>query len=123
MDLTGDSLREELADNQATINALGSAIRALEASRAPKPEIDAAIVSLNDLRINRASIEKQLWAAVSGTGNGTLTREPFLQGVVNTLKCRPFYILSFKIYHGVAVFYVYSSHGCAVRSNVLAFWL
>ncbi|KAI6677318.1 hypothetical protein NL676_038114 [Syzygium grande] len=85
MDLTNDSLHKELADNQAVVNGLGSAVRALKASRAPKLEIDATIAALNNLKINRASIEKQLWAAVSGTGDGTLTREAFLQGVINML--------------------------------------
>ncbi|KAI8544110.1 hypothetical protein RHMOL_Rhmol08G0269900 [Rhododendron molle] len=50
------------------------------------------------------------------------TREAFRQAVVNTLERRLFYIPSFKIYRGVAGLYDYGPPGCAVKSNVLAFW-
>lgn len=49
-------------------------------------------------------------------------REAFRKAVVNTLERRLFYIPSFKIYHGVAGLYDYGPLGCAVESNVLAFW-
>ncbi|KAA8542047.1 hypothetical protein F0562_023199 [Nyssa sinensis] len=49
-------------------------------------------------------------------------REAFHQAVVNTLERRLFYIPSFKIYRGVAGLYDYGPPGCAVKSNVLAFW-
>ncbi|XP_060205363.1 glycine--tRNA ligase, mitochondrial 1-like [Lycium barbarum] len=49
-------------------------------------------------------------------------RESFRQAVVNTLERRLFYIPSFKIYRGVAGLYDYGPPGCAVKSNVLAFW-
>ncbi|KAF5932810.1 hypothetical protein HYC85_028981 [Camellia sinensis] len=49
-------------------------------------------------------------------------REAFRQAVVNTLERRLFYIPSFKIYRGVAGLYDYGPPGCAVKSNVLAFW-
>ncbi|XP_073295666.1 glycine--tRNA ligase, mitochondrial 1-like [Primulina huaijiensis] len=48
--------------------------------------------------------------------------EAFRQAVVNTLERRLFYIPSFKIYRGVAGLYDYGPPGCAVKSNVLAFW-
>ncbi|KAI6677320.1 hypothetical protein NL676_038116 [Syzygium grande] len=47
------------------------AVRTLRASRALKPEIDTAVAALNDLKIDKASIEKQLQAVVSGV----VTRE------------------------------------------------
>ena len=56
------------------------AVRTLRARRELKPEIDAAVVALNDLKIDKASIEKQLQAAISGA----ITREAFCQGVINT---------------------------------------
>ncbi|KAK2974172.1 hypothetical protein RJ640_021463 [Escallonia rubra] len=49
-------------------------------------------------------------------------KEAFRQAVVNTLERRLFYIPSFKIYRGVAGLYDYGPPGCAVKSNVLAFW-
>ncbi|XP_049393004.1 glycine--tRNA ligase, mitochondrial 1-like [Solanum stenotomum] len=49
-------------------------------------------------------------------------RETFRQAVTNTLERRLFYIPSFKIYRGVAGLYDYGPPGCAVKSNVLAFW-
>ncbi|KAK4395434.1 Glycine--tRNA ligase, mitochondrial 1 [Sesamum angolense] len=49
-------------------------------------------------------------------------REAFRQAVVNTLERRLFYVPSFKIYRGVAGLYDYGPPGCAVKSNVLAFW-
>ncbi|XP_047340828.1 glycine--tRNA ligase, mitochondrial 1-like [Impatiens glandulifera] len=49
-------------------------------------------------------------------------REAFRQAVVNTLERRLFFIPSFKIYRGVAGLYDYGPPGCAVKSNVLAFW-
>lgn len=36
--------------------------------------------------------------------------------------CRLFIIPSFKIYGGVAGLFDYGPPGCAVKSNVLAFW-
>ncbi|XP_022867989.1 glycine--tRNA ligase, mitochondrial 1-like isoform X2 [Olea europaea var. sylvestris] len=50
------------------------------------------------------------------------SREAFRQAVGNTLERRLFYIPSFKIYRGVAGLYDYGPPGCAVKSNVLAFW-
>ncbi|KAF8020928.1 hypothetical protein BT93_G1362 [Corymbia citriodora subsp. variegata] len=123
MDRTEDSLRKALADRQAAVDAQGNAVRALKAGKAPKPEIDAAIKALNDLKIEKADVEKQLQAAVSGgSGDGSLTREAFRHTVVNTLERRLFYIPSFKIYRGVAGLYDYGPPGCAVKSNVLAYW-
>ncbi|KAI6677310.1 hypothetical protein NL676_038106 [Syzygium grande] len=111
-----------LADKQAAVDAQGNAVRALKAGKAPKPEIDAAIAALNALKIDKAGVEKQLQAAVSGAGDGALTREAFRHAVVNTLERRLFYIPSFKIYRGVAGLYDYGPPGCAVKSNVLAYW-
>jgi glycyl-tRNA synthetase len=49
-------------------------------------------------------------------------REAFRVAVANTLERRLFYVPSFKIYGGVAGLYDYGPPGCAVKSNVLAFW-
>ncbi|KAK6262035.1 hypothetical protein QUC31_007851 [Theobroma cacao] len=51
-----------------------------------------------------------------------VNRDAFRQAVVNTLERRLFYVPSFKIYGGVAGLYDYGPPGCAVKSNVLAFW-
>ncbi|XP_021294583.1 glycine--tRNA ligase, mitochondrial 1 [Herrania umbratica] len=118
-----ESLRRALADKQSAVEAQGNAVRALKAAKASKPEIDAAIEALNGLKLEKSSIEKQLQAAVSGNdGDAALSREAFRQAAVNTLERRLFYIPSFKIYRGVAGLYDYGPPGCAVKSNVLAFW-
>ncbi|XVF08586.1 hypothetical protein REPUB_Repub07fG0016100 [Reevesia pubescens] len=51
-----------------------------------------------------------------------MAMDAFRQAVVNTLERRLFYVPSFKIYGGVAGLYDYGPPGCAVKSNVLAFW-
>ncbi|MBA0726732.1 hypothetical protein Golax_002540 [Gossypium laxum] len=118
-----ESLRKALAEKQSAVEAHGNAVRALKAAKVSKPEIDAAIEALNSLKLEKSSIEKQLQAAVSGSdGDGALSREAFRQAAVNTLERRLFYIPSFKIYRGVAGLYDYGPPGCAVKSNVLAFW-
>ncbi|TYJ40300.1 hypothetical protein E1A91_A04G130400v1 [Gossypium mustelinum] len=118
-----ESLRKALAEKQSAVEAHGNAVRALKAAKATKQEIDAAIEALNSLKLEKSSIEKQLQAAVSGSdGDGALSREAFRQAAVNTLERRLFYIPSFKIYRGVAGLYDYGPPGCAVKSNVLAFW-
>ncbi|KAK8613313.1 hypothetical protein V6N13_101078 [Hibiscus sabdariffa] len=118
-----ESLRKALAEKLSAVEAQGNAVRALKAAKASKPEIDAAIEALNNLKLEKSSIEKQLQAAVSGgDGDGALSREAFRQAAVNTLERRLFYIPSFKIYRGVAGLYDYGPPGCAVKSNVLAFW-
>ncbi|XVF66740.1 hypothetical protein PTKIN_Ptkin10aG0061800 [Pterospermum kingtungense] len=118
-----ESLRKALAEKQSAVEAQGDAVRALKVAKASKAEIDAAIAALNGLKLEKSSIEKQLQAAVCGNdGDGALSREAFRQAVVNTLERRLFYIPSFKIYRGVAGLYDYGPPGCAVKSNVLAFW-
>ncbi|XVF38854.1 hypothetical protein REPUB_Repub20aG0137900 [Reevesia pubescens] len=118
-----ESLRKTLAEKQSAVEAQGNAVRALKAAKVSKPDIEAAIEALNSLKLEKSSIEKQLQAAVSGgDGDGVLSREAFRQATVNTLERRLFYIPSFKIYRGVAGLYDYGPPGCAVKSNVLAFW-
>ncbi|OMO66710.1 Glycyl-tRNA synthetase / glycine--tRNA ligase [Corchorus capsularis] len=113
-----ESLRKALAEKQSAVEAQGNAVRALKAAKAAKSEIDAAIEALNKLKLEKSTIEKQLQAAVSGTDS----REAFRQAAVNTLERRLFYIPSFKIYGGVTGLYDYGPPGCAIKSNVLAFW-
>ncbi|XP_023004194.1 glycine--tRNA ligase, mitochondrial 1-like [Cucurbita maxima] len=118
-----ESLRNTLSQKQSAVDAQANAVRALKAAKAAKAEIDAAIEALNGLKIEKASIEKKLQAVVTGVGgDGALNRESFRQAVNNTLERRLFYIPSFKIYRGVAGLYDYGPPGCAVKSNVLAFW-
>ncbi|KAF3969033.1 hypothetical protein ACB098_06G179300 [Castanea mollissima] len=117
-----ETLRKALAEKQSAVDSQGNAVRALKAAKAAKADVDAAIEALNGLKLEKASIEKQLQAAVSGAGDGSLNREAFRQTVNNTLERRLFYIPSFKIYRGVAGLYDYGPPGCAVKSNVLGFW-
>ncbi|KVI04113.1 glycine--tRNA ligase, mitochondrial 1-like [Cynara cardunculus var. scolymus] len=123
MATTEDSLRQALADKQSTIDASGNAIRQLKTSGASKSEIDDAVRALNALKLEKTSIENQLRASISGDANGSVvSRDAFRQAVVNTLERRLFFIPSFKIYRGVAGLYDYGPPGCAIKSNVLAFW-
>ncbi|CAH8267428.1 unnamed protein product [Arabidopsis lyrata] len=114
-----ETLRESLSEKSSSVEAQGNVVRALKASRAAKPEIDAAIELLNKLKLEKSAVEKQLQASI---GNGLHNREAFRQNVVNTLERRLFYIPSFKIYGGVAGLFDYGPPGCAVKSNVLSFW-
>lgn len=121
-----DSLRRALAEKQSTIDIQGGAVRQLKSSGASKLDIEAAVQALNALKLEKASIESQLQAAIAGAGGGgslsSANRDAFRQSVVNTLERRLFYIPSFKIYRGVAGLYDYGPPGCSVKSNVLAFW-
>ncbi|KAI3780913.1 hypothetical protein L2E82_10906 [Cichorium intybus] len=118
-----DSLRRARAEKQSTIDASGNAIRQLKSSGASKSEIDDAVKALNALKLEKTSTETQLKASISGDANGSvMSRDAFRQALVNTLERRLFYIPSFKIYRGVAGLYDYGPPGCAVKSNVLAFW-
>ncbi|KAB5573268.1 hypothetical protein DKX38_000462 [Salix brachista] len=117
-----DSLRRALVEKQSTIESQGNAVRALKASNAEKKAVDEAIEKLNALKLEKSSIEKQLQASVSGNPGSSVSKEAFRQAVVNTLVGRLFFIPSFKIYGGVAGLYDYGPPGCAVKSNVLAFW-
>ncbi|KAK4486036.1 hypothetical protein RD792_008699 [Penstemon davidsonii] len=117
--VSDNSLRESLAEKISTIQTQGNVVRQLKASGAAKPEIETAVQALNALKLERSSIEAQIQAA---SGDSSASRDAFRQAVVNTLERRLFYIPSFKIYRGVAGLYDYGPPGCAVKSNVLAFW-
>ncbi|KAJ8499322.1 hypothetical protein OPV22_009874 [Ensete ventricosum] len=120
-----ESLRRTLAEKQAALDAQAEAVRALKARPASaSAEIDAAVESLKAFKVEAAAAARRLQAAVSRNGDGSTagSREAFRQAVVNTLERRLFYIPSFKIYRGVAGLYDYGPPGCAVKSNVLAFW-
>ncbi|GKU92916.1 hypothetical protein SLEP1_g6573 [Rubroshorea leprosula] len=116
-----ESLRQAFVEKQAAVDAQGDVVRRLKEAGALKQEIDAAIEVLDGLKLQKSSIEEQLQAAL-GSNDGAAGREAFRQAVVNTLERRFFYTASFKIYRGVAGLYDYGPPGCAVKSNVLAFW-
>ncbi|KAK9277267.1 hypothetical protein L1049_006806 [Liquidambar formosana] len=122
MDAAEEALRRALTEKQSTIDAQANAVRALKAAAAAKPEINAAVEALNSLKLEKASLERQLEAAVTDNAGGSVSREAFRQAIVNTLERRFFYSPSFNIYRGVAGLYDYGPPGCAVKSNVLAFW-
>ncbi|KAK7389814.1 hypothetical protein VNO78_25108 [Psophocarpus tetragonolobus] len=115
MAATEECLRKTLTEKVAAVEAQGNAVRALKAGGAAKSEIDSAIETLNSLKLEKAAAERSLLG-------GSDSREAFRQAVVNTLERRLFYIPSFKIYRGVAGLFDYGPPGCAVKSNVLAFW-
>lgn len=116
-----ESMRTSLADKQSRIEAQGNAVRQLKASGASKSDIETAVQALNTLKLEKTSIETQLQSAIAGN-DSSVNRDAFRQAVVNTLERRLFYIPSFKIYRGVAGLYDYGPPGCAVKSNVIAFW-
>ncbi|XP_064958526.1 glycine--tRNA ligase, mitochondrial 1-like isoform X2 [Musa acuminata AAA Group] len=121
-----ESLRQALAEKQSAVDAQAHALRALKArpGGAAQAEIDAAVEALKALKVDAGAAARRLQAALSNNGDGAAasSREAFRQAVVNTLERRLFYIPSFKIYRGVAGLYDYGPPGCAVKSNVLAFW-
>ncbi|KAK6927599.1 WHEP-TRS domain [Dillenia turbinata] len=117
-----ESLRRALSEKQVEVDAQGSVVRELKASNASKELISAAVEALSALKLEKASIEKRLQEIMSASNGGHQNKEAFRQSVVNTLERRLFYIPSFKIYRGVAGLYDYGPPGCAVKSNVLAFW-
>ncbi|CAM8885652.1 unnamed protein product [Rhodiola kirilowii] len=120
MDSSEDALRRSLAEKQSAVEAQGRLVRDLKASGKAKDEVDLAVMQLNELKLDKAVVEKELQAVVSSNGGGS--KDAFRQAVVNTLERKLFYIPSFKIYGGVAGLYDYGPPGCAVKSNVLAFW-
>ncbi|XP_057970300.1 glycine--tRNA ligase, mitochondrial 1-like [Malania oleifera] len=126
-----DALRRALAEKQRDIDTQASAVRELKATAAPKSLIDPIVEALTALKLQKASIERQLRAVLDNPNNGSVSstdatmalgREVLFQALTNTLERRLFYIPSFKIHGGVAGFYDYGPPGCAVKSNVLAFW-
>lgn len=121
-DASEETLRGILAEKQASVDAQADAVRKLKAAAAAQVEIEAAVESLKALKIEVSAVAKRLQAVVSSSGGGSGDREAFRQAVLNTLERRLFYIPSFKIYRGVAGLYDYGPPGCAVKSNVLAFW-
>lgn len=124
-DSTESTLRQALAEKQAAVDAQAASVRELKASNSgDKAAVDAAVEALKALKLEKASIQEQLQTVIKTTaGDGSAaSREAFRQNVINTLERRLFYIPSFKIYRGVAGLYDYGPPGCAVKSNVLAFW-
>ncbi|KAG0500264.1 hypothetical protein HPP92_000336 [Vanilla planifolia] len=83
---------------------------------------DTALPPMDASSSEVASLSRRLQTVITTNGGGAGNREAFRQAVVNTLERRLFYIPSFKIYRGVAGLYDYGPPGCAVKSNVLAFW-
>ncbi|KAL0905164.1 hypothetical protein M5K25_027348 [Dendrobium thyrsiflorum] len=117
-----ETLRGNLVEKRAAVDAQAEAVRKLKAEDAEKSEINAAIDTLKALKVEASSVARRLQAVLSSNGGGATDREAFRQAVVNTLERRLFYVASFKIYRGVAGLYDYGPPGCAVKSNVLAFW-
>lgn len=125
MDGAEASLRESLTEKQTAVDDQAGAVRDLKARGVTGADLDAAVDHLKALKLEAAAIGQRLQVAISsngGGGEGSVSREAFRQAVVNTLERRLFYIPSFKIYRGVAGLYDYGPPGCAVKSNVLAFW-
>ncbi|XP_074558492.1 glycine--tRNA ligase, mitochondrial 1-like [Curcuma longa] len=119
-----EHLRRALAEKQASVDAQAETVRDLKSRPdARQAEIDAAVEALKALKVEAGAAARRLQAAISSNTDGaSASREAFRQAVVNTLERRLFYIPSFKIYRGVAGLYDYGPPGCAVKSNVLAFW-
>ncbi|GAB2219773.1 hypothetical protein Droror1_Dr00007410 [Drosera rotundifolia] len=116
------ALRQQLSAKQSELDLQADAVRDLKSRGAPKDAVDAAVAALNALKLQKSEAERQLRDVIGGGEEGGVSREAFRQAVGNTLERRLFYIPSFKIYRGVAGLYDYGPPGCAVKSNVLAFW-
>ena len=117
------ALRQQLAVKQESVDRQADVVRDLKAkANVSQAEIDAAVDALKTLKIEHGVLTKQLQAAVGSCGDGVLSKEEFRLAVVNTLERRLFYTPSFKIYGGVAGLYDFGPNGCAIKTNVLAFW-
>ncbi|CAI5490953.1 unnamed protein product [Closterium sp. Naga37s-1] len=122
-----EALRQAVVAKQEEVTTQGDTVRALKAAKADRAEIDAAIEKLKHLKIDLESSTKAFTAKSEAEGGGkgkdaSINREAFRQAVNNALERRLFIIPSFKIYGGVAGLFDYGPPGCAVKSNVLAFW-
>ncbi|GJP39286.1 hypothetical protein CLOM_g23674 [Closterium sp. NIES-68] len=122
-----EALRVAVVAKQEQVTTQGDTVRALKAAKADRAEIDAAIEKLKHLKIDLESATKEFTAKAEAEGGGkgkdaSINREAFRQAVNNALERRLFFIPSFKIYGGVAGLFDYGPPGCAVKSNVLAFW-
>ncbi|KAL9239403.1 hypothetical protein vseg_013732 [Gypsophila vaccaria] len=113
------ALRQTLAAAQAAVDAQAAAVRQLKAT-SNAADIGAAVEALKAMKLEKAAAEERLREMIRSGGGES--KEEFRQGVINTLERRLFFIPSFKIYRGVAGLYDYGPPGCAVKSNVLAFW-
>lgn len=125
MDGAEASLRTALTEKQTAVDAKADTVRDLKARGVAGAELDSAVEELKALKLEATEIGHRLQSAIGsndGGGDGAVSREAFRQAAVNTLERRLFYIPSFKIYRGVAGLYDYGPPGCAVKSNVLAFW-
>ena len=104
---------------QDACTAAGDDVRALKANKADKTEIDAAIAKLKELKI---ALDVEVKAAMAAGDEKLAEKENFRNKMSGALEQRLFYIPSFKIYGGVAGLYDYGPPGCAVKSNLQAFW-
>ena len=120
-----DALKKDVLAKQEAVTTQGDAVRALKAAKADRSEIDAAIEKLKELKLHLETATKAYSEKAQGGDHkrdASVNREAFRQAVMNALERRLFIIPSFKIYGGVAGLFDYGPPGCAVKSNVLAFW-
>ena len=115
-----------MSDNAARLQAMqdavtdaGNNVRALKAEKKDKAEIDAAIAKLKELKLE---LDTEIKAAMAAGDEAAAAKEQFRSKMNGALEQRLFYIPSFKIYGGVAGLYDYGPPGCAVKSNLQAFW-
>jgi Glycyl-tRNA synthetase (class II) len=115
-----------MTDNAARLQAMqdavtdaGNNVRALKAEKKDKAEIDAAIAKLKELKLE---LDTEIKAAMAAGDEAAAAKEQFRSKMNGALEQRLFYIPSFKIYGGVAGLYDYGPPGCAVKSNLQAFW-
>ena len=90
-----------------------------QAEKAEKPTIDAAIAKLKQLKID---LDVEVKAAMAAGDEELKAKENFRTKMGSALEQRLFYMASYKIYGGVAGFYDYGPPGCAVKSNLQAYW-
>lgn len=81
--------------------------------------MDGAIAKLKQLKID---LDVEVKAAMAAGDEALQAKENFRTKMAGALEQRLFYMPSFKIYGGVAGFYDYGPPGCAVKSNLQAYW-
>ena len=112
---------QNLADDQ------GNEVRALKAAiksgTATKDQLLPAIELLKELKLDLEAKRKAFDEAVGGGANAALlNKEAFRTALSQTLTNRCFILPSFAIYGGVAGLYDYGPPGCALKSNIQAYW-
>lgn len=120
-------LKTVVEEKQSKVDRQGEIVRALKGAKKDAQEVNAAVESLKELKLDLQTTKAEYTAKfeeVNGKGKNNVAadKENIRQVLGDALTRRMFFIPAFKIYGGVAGLYDYGPPGCAVKANVLALW-